>query len=60
VIRRLVSRPEAEDDITAAAGGNEARGRGLAGEFLRAFDAAVASIQRHLLQHSEVHAGIRR
>ena len=58
--RRLVYRSEAEQEIFAAAEWYEARGSGLAAEFLRAFDAATASVQRNPLQHPQVHPQMRR
>ena len=58
--RRLVFRPEAEQEVAAAAEWYEARGSGLAAEFLRAFDVAVASVVRNPLQHPEVHPVLRR
>jgi plasmid stabilization system protein ParE len=38
VSRRLVLRPQAQDEITEAAEWYDARGRGLAAEFLRALE----------------------
>jgi plasmid stabilization system protein ParE len=59
VSRRLVYRPEAEQEILAAAEWYDVRGPGLAAEFLRAFDAAIASIERTPLQYAEVHPRMR-
>lgn len=58
--RRLAYRPEAEQEIFAAAEWYDERGRGLAAEFLRAFDAAAASLVRNPRQYPEVQPGLRR
>ena len=60
MIRRLVYRPEAEQEINAAAEWYEARSSGLAAEFLRAFDAAVATVERNPLQHAAVNPRMHR
>jgi toxin ParE1/3/4 len=60
VTRHLVLRPEATEEILAATEWYERRGRGLAAEFLRAVDAALASVQRNPLQHPIVHREMRR
>ena len=60
MIRDLVVRAEAEQEIVAATEWYESRGRGLAAEFLRAIDAAIASIQRTPLQYPEVRSGMHR
>lgn len=57
--RRLVYRPEAEQEILAAAEWYDGRGAGLAAEFLRAFDAVLASVERNPLQYAEVHPRMR-
>ena len=44
--RRLVFRPEADLEINEATEWYEARGRGLAVEFLRILDACIESIRR--------------
>ena len=60
VSRRLVLRPEAQDEITEAAAWYEVRAPGLAAEFLRALDATVASILRNPFLHPMVHQEKRR
>jgi len=57
---RLVFRPEAEKEIAEAARWYEARGSGLAAEFLLSLDLAAASLASHPLQHPEIHPGMRR
>jgi plasmid stabilization system protein ParE len=47
VTRRVVFRPEAEAELAEAVDWYEARGRGLGTEFLRAVEAAIATLQRH-------------
>lgn len=56
---KLVLRPEAEQEILAAAEWYEDRAPGLAAEFLRAVDAAIASIQRNPLQQPAIDASMR-
>ena len=58
--RRLVLRPEVEAEIAEAAEWYEGRGAGLSAEFLRAVDAAVASILRSPDQYQVVHQQKRR
>jgi toxin ParE1/3/4 len=60
VSRRLVVRPQADQELFAAAEWYERRGTGLAAEFLRAFDAATAAVQRNPLQYPQVHHSMRR
>ena len=58
--RRLVLRPEAQNEIIEAAEWYSARGRGLAAEFLRASDACIASVLRNPFQYPVVHGEKRR
>jgi plasmid stabilization system protein ParE len=60
VTLRLVFRPEAEEEIAASAEWYELRRAELAAEFLRALDAAVASVTRSPLRFPELHPGMRR
>jgi plasmid stabilization system protein ParE len=60
VTRALVVRAEAEQEIITAAEWHESRGSGLAAEFLRSIDAALAAVERAPLQHGEVLPGFRR
>jgi plasmid stabilization system protein ParE len=60
VSRRLVLRPEAQDEIIEAAEWYNARGRGLAAEFLRALDACIASVLPDPFQYPVVHGEKRR
>jgi plasmid stabilization system protein ParE len=57
---RIVYRAEAEQDIAAVAEWYEDRGESLVAEFLRAFDAAIASISRNPEQYPQVHPRVRR
>lgn len=57
---RLVFRPEANLEIIEAAEWYEARGRGLAAEFLRVLDACIESIRRSPLLYPVVHGEARR
>jgi len=54
VTRRLVFRPEADLEINEAAEWYEARGQGLAVEFLRVLDACIESIRRNPLLYPVV------
>lgn len=58
--RRLVFRPEADLEINEAAEWYEARGQGLAVEFLRVLDACIESIRRDPLLYPVVHDQARR
>lgn len=58
--RRLVFRPEANLDINEAAEWHEARGQGLAAEFLRVLDACIESIRRNPLLYPVVYGEARR
>lgn len=58
--RTLVFRPQALEEIEAAAGWYEDRGTGLGAEFLRALDATVALILRNPLQFAAAHKQMRR
>lgn len=58
--RRMVFRPEAEDEIAEAAQWYEARGLGLGANFLRAVEACIGSIQRNPLSHEKVFGNVRR
>lgn len=58
--RRLVFRPEADLEINEAAEWYEARGQGLAVEFLRVLDACIESIRRDPLLYPVVHGQARR
>lgn len=58
--RRLVFRPEADLEINEAAEWYEARGQGLAVEFLRVLDACIESIRREPLLYPVVHGEARR
>ncbi|MGB3633164.1 MAG: type II toxin-antitoxin system RelE/ParE family toxin [Rubrobacteraceae bacterium] len=58
--RRLVFRPEADLEINAAAEWYEARGQGLAVEFLRVLDACIESIRRNPLLYPVVSGKMRR
>lgn len=58
--RRLVFRPEADLEINEAAEWYEARGQGLAVEFLRVVDACIESIRRDPLLYPVVHGQARR
>jgi plasmid stabilization system protein ParE len=60
VTRRLVFRPEADFEINEAAEWYEARGQGLAVEFLRILDACIESIRRDPLRYPVVHGEVRR
>jgi plasmid stabilization system protein ParE len=55
VSRRVGFRPQALQEVFAAAGWYEERSPGLSAEFLRALDAAVASVQRNPQQYPAVH-----
>jgi plasmid stabilization system protein ParE len=58
--RRVVLRPDAEEEIQEAASWYQDRGGGLASEFLRALDACLASVARRPLQYPLVHGEKRR
>lgn len=58
--RRLVFRPEADLEINEAAEWYEARGQGLAVEFLRTLDACIESIRRDPLLYPVVRGEMRR
>lgn len=58
--RRLIVRPEAQDEITEAGEWYEARGSGLAAEFLRALDACMAAVLRNPFHFPEVYKEKRR
>jgi len=60
VSQRLVFRPAALKEIHKAAEWYEKRGPGLTAEFLRAVDAAVASVRRNPDQYPVVHKEMRR
>jgi plasmid stabilization system protein ParE len=60
VNRRLVFRPEAEEEIFGAAEWYEKRKLGLSTEFLRALDAVVAAVERNPFQFPQVHGEKRR
>lgn len=47
MIRRILLRPEAEQELAEAVTWYEHRGRGLGAEFLRALEAAISLLQRH-------------
>ncbi len=57
--RRLVFRPEADLEINEAAEWYEARGQGLAVEFLRTLDACIESIRRDPLLYPAVRSEVR-
>jgi plasmid stabilization system protein ParE len=60
VTRRLIFRPEANLEINEAAEWYEARGQGLAVEFLRVLDACIESIiRRDPMLYSVVHGEAR-
>ena len=58
--RRLRLRPRAELEAASAFEWYEARSPGLGTEFLRALDAALASIQRNPTMYPVVHGRVRR
>jgi plasmid stabilization system protein ParE len=60
VTPRVVFRPEALEEIEAAAEWYSRRGTGLDAEFLRALDVAVASARREPFLHAVVHPAMRR
>jgi len=60
VSRQLVFRPAALKEVHAAAEWYEQRGPGLSAEFLRAFDVAVASVERNPDQYPAVHRKMHR
>ena len=57
--RRLIFRPEADLEINEAAEWYEARGQGLAIEFLRVLDACIESIRRDPQLYPVVHGEAR-
>jgi plasmid stabilization system protein ParE len=57
---RIVFRPEAETELAEAAEWYEARAAGLGTEFLRALDAAIASIERQPKGYAIVFKNVRR
>jgi plasmid stabilization system protein ParE len=56
----LIFRPEAEVEIIDAITWYEERGKGLGAEFLRAFEATLAAIERNPHQYAIVEGEIRR
>jgi plasmid stabilization system protein ParE len=58
--RRLILRPQAEDEIGEAVPWYESRGQGLGAEFLRAVEACIASIQRNPMVHEKIFGEVRR
>ncbi len=57
---RIVFHPEAETELLRSIDWYEERGKGLGAEFLRAVEAAVASIDRNPQQYQRVHGLARR
>lgn len=57
---RLVYRPKALEEVAQAAEWYEERRIGLSAEFLRALDAAVASVQNNPLHYPTIRSGMRR
>lgn len=51
---QIVFRPQAELDIAEAAEWYESQGFGLSADFLRAFDACIASIERNTIGENEI------
>lgn len=58
--RKLLIRPEAESDIADAYNWYRVQAEGLSGEFLRAVDACLSSIEREPLAYAIVHKQVRR
>jgi plasmid stabilization system protein ParE len=58
--RRILVRPEAEQELIEAITWYEQRGRGLGAEFLRAFEAAISLIERYPRQNPVVTGQARR
>ncbi|MGH3086122.1 MAG: type II toxin-antitoxin system RelE/ParE family toxin [Rubrobacteraceae bacterium] len=58
--RAVLLRPEADLEINEAADWYEARGQGLAAEFLRVLDARIESIRRDPLLYPVVYGEARR
>ncbi len=57
---RLVWRPQALEEVAAAAQWYEERRAGLSAEFLRMLDAAVASVERAPFHFPAIHREMRR
>lgn len=60
MIRELIIRPEAEEDIAEAFGWYETRVSGLGSQFLLVLDAAFNSILRDINVYPQVHKQVRR
>jgi plasmid stabilization system protein ParE len=57
---RIAFRPEASAELEDAVDWYESRGKGLGAEFLRAFEAAIARIDRHPELYPVVQGTLRR
>jgi plasmid stabilization system protein ParE len=58
--RSVILRPEAEAELAEAVDWYESRGKGLGADFMRAVEAALASIERNPEQHQIVKGKVRR
>jgi len=58
--RKLILRPEAEAELVEAVDWYETRGKGLGAGFMRAVDAAMATIQRNPRQYQIIEGRVRR
>ncbi len=60
IMRKLTFLRETENEILEASTWYEERGKGLGAEFLRAFEASLAAVERNPFQYAAVHREVRR